>query len=49
MCIRTGSSHLMSDNIATAHNAVGDYTACDLRFMHRVQVIATLDYPRRVA
>ena len=37
---------LMWDNIGTVHNAVGDYTADEPRYMRRVQVMATLDYPR---
>ena len=40
---------LMWDNIGTIHNAVGDYTADEPRYMWRVQVMATLDYPRLVA
>ena len=35
---------LMWDNIGTIHNAIGDYTADEPRFMRRVQVMATLDY-----
>ena len=35
---------LMWDNIGTVHNAVGDYTAEEPRYMRRVQVMATLDY-----
>ena len=35
---------LMWDNIGTVHNAVGDYTADEPRYMRRVQVMATLDY-----
>ncbi|HET6198505.1 MAG TPA: TauD/TfdA family dioxygenase, partial [Acetobacteraceae bacterium] len=35
---------LMWDNIGTIHNAVGDYTADEPRYMRRVQVMATLDY-----
>jgi len=49
MCIRIGSSHLMWDNIGTVHNAVGDYTAGEPRCSRRVQMMATLDYPRLVA
>jgi taurine dioxygenase len=37
---------LMWDNIGTVHNAIGDYTADELRYMRRVQVMATLDYER---
>ena len=48
MCIRIGASHLMCDNVGTVHNTVGDYTADELRDMRRVQVMATLDYPRLV-
>jgi taurine dioxygenase len=40
---------LMWDNIGTVHNAVGDYTADEPRYMRRVQVMATLDYPLLVA
>jgi len=40
---------LMWDNIGTVHNAIGDYTADEPRYMRRVQVMATLDYPRLVA
>jgi taurine dioxygenase len=39
---------LMWDNIGTVHNAVGDYTADEPRYMRRVQVMATLDYPHLV-
>ena len=39
---------LMWDNIGTVHNAVGDYTADEPRYMRRVQVMATLDYTRLV-
>jgi taurine dioxygenase len=35
---------LMWDNIGTVHNAIGDYTADEHRYMRRVQVMATLDY-----
>ena len=35
---------LMWDNIGTVHNAIGDYTADEPRYMRRVQVMATLDY-----
>jgi len=37
------------DNIGTVHNAIGDYIADEPRYMRRVQVMATLDYPRLVA
>ena len=40
---------LMWDNIGTVHNAVADYTADEPRFMRRVQVMASLDYPTLVA
>jgi taurine dioxygenase len=40
---------LMWDNIGTIHNAVGDYTMDEARYMRRVQVMATLDYPRLAA
>jgi len=40
---------LMWDNIGTVHNAIGDYIADESRYMRRVQVMATLDYPRLVA
>lgn len=40
---------LMWDNIGTVHNAVGDYTPEEPRYMRRVQVMATLDYPTLVA
>jgi taurine dioxygenase len=40
---------LMWDNIGTVHNAVADYTADEPRYMRRVQVMATLDYPALVA
>jgi taurine dioxygenase len=49
MCIRIGSGHLMRDNIGTLHKAVGDATADEPRTMRRVQVMATLNYPRLVA
>jgi taurine dioxygenase len=39
----------MWDNIGTVHNAVGDYTADEHRYIRRVQVMATLDYARLVA
>ena len=35
---------LMWDNIATTHNAVADYRPDEPRLIHRVQVMATLDY-----
>jgi len=37
------------DNICTVHNAVGDYTADEPRYIRRVQVMATLDYARLAA
>jgi taurine dioxygenase len=37
------------DNIGTVHNAIGDYTTDEPRYMRRVQVMATLDYPAFVA
>jgi taurine dioxygenase len=40
---------LMWDNIGTVHNAVADYTPSEPRYMRRVQVMATLDYPALVA
>jgi taurine dioxygenase len=40
---------LMWDNIGTVHNAVGDYTADEPRYMRRVQVMATLEYERLAA
>ena len=40
---------LMWDNIGTVHNAVADYMADEPRYMHRVQVMASLDYPALVA
>lgn len=40
---------LMWDNIGTVHNAIGDYTADEPRYMRRVQVMATLDYARLAA
>ncbi|HET8997709.1 MAG TPA: TauD/TfdA family dioxygenase [Acetobacteraceae bacterium] len=39
---------LMWDNIGTVHNAVGDYLPDEPRYMRRVQVMATLDYPSLV-
>ena len=35
----------MWDNIGTVHNAVADYLPSEHRYMRRVQVMATLDYP----
>jgi taurine dioxygenase len=40
---------LMWDNIGTVHNAVADYMTYEPRYMRRVQVMATLDYPALVA
>jgi taurine dioxygenase len=40
---------LMWDNIGTVHNAVADYMPDEPRYMRRVQVMATLDYPALVA
>ncbi|MBR0666981.1 TauD/TfdA family dioxygenase [Roseomonas hellenica] len=40
---------LMWDNIGTTHNAVSDYTTDEPRLIHRVQVMATLDYARLAA
>ncbi|HEX5327237.1 MAG TPA: TauD/TfdA family dioxygenase [Acetobacteraceae bacterium] len=40
---------LMWDNIGTVHNAVADYLPDEPRYMHRVQVMATLDYGALVA
>jgi taurine dioxygenase len=40
---------LMWDNIGTVHNAVADYMPEEPRYMRRVQVMATLDYPALVA
>lgn len=40
---------LMWDNIGTVHNAVADYVPDEPRYMRRVQVMATLDYPALVA
>ena len=37
---------LMWDNIGTVHNAVADYLPDELRYMRRVQVMATKDYAR---
>jgi taurine dioxygenase len=39
---------LMWDNIGTIHNAIGDYTMDEPRYMRRIQVMATLDYQRLV-
>jgi alpha-ketoglutarate-dependent taurine dioxygenase len=43
------SREAISDNIGTVHDAIGDYTADEPRYMRRVQVMATLDYPCLVA
>jgi taurine dioxygenase len=40
----TNRDILMWDNIGTTHNAVSDYEAHEHRLIHRVQVMATLDY-----
>jgi taurine dioxygenase len=40
---------LMWDNIGTVHNAIGDYTADEPRYMRRVQVMASLDYEKLAA
>ncbi len=40
---------LMWDNIGTTHNAVSDYRPDEPRLIHRVQVMATLDYGRLAA
>jgi taurine dioxygenase len=40
---------LMWDDIGTTHNAVSDYGPDEPRFMYRVQMLATLDYPSLVA
>lgn len=40
---------LMWDNIGTVHNAVADYLPDERRYMRRVQVMATLDYPSLAA
>jgi len=40
---------LMWDNIGTVHNAVADYLPDEKRYMRRVQVMATLDYPALAA
>jgi taurine dioxygenase len=37
------------DNIGTVHNAVADYTADEPRYMRRIQVMVSLDYPAMVA
>jgi taurine dioxygenase len=39
----------MWDNIGTVHNAVPDYGPNELRYMRRVQVMATKDYARLAA
>ena len=43
------SDVLMWDNIGTVHNAVPDYGPNELRYMRRVQVMATKDYARLAA
>jgi taurine dioxygenase len=40
---------LIRDNIGTVHNAIGDYTADEPRYMRRVQVMASLDYEKLAA
>ena len=40
---------LMWDNIGTMHNAVADYLPEEGRYMRRMQVMASLDYPALVA
>jgi taurine dioxygenase len=40
---------LMWDNIGTVHYAVADYMPDEARYMRRVQVMATLDYPALAA
>ena len=40
---------LMWDNIGTVHNAVPDYRPDEPRYMRRVQVMATKDYPALLA
>ena len=40
---------MMWDNIGTVPNAVADYKPQEPRYMRRVQVMATLDYPALVA
>ena len=37
------------DNVGAMHNAIGDYVTDDLRYVRRIQVMATLDYARLVA
>jgi taurine dioxygenase len=39
---------LIWDNIGTVHNAVADYTMEEPRYMRRLQIMATLDYPALV-
>jgi taurine dioxygenase len=39
---------LMWDNIGTTHYAVADYTMDEPRYMRRLQIMATLDYPSLV-
>ena len=46
---RAARDVLMWDNIGTIHNAIGDYTADELRYMRRIQAMATLDYVRLLA
>jgi hypothetical protein len=43
------STVAIRDNIGAVHNTVGNSTAAEPRYMQRGQVMATLDYPRRVA
>lgn len=40
---------LMWDNIGTTHNAIADYRPEEPRLIHRVQVMATLDYAKLAA
>ena len=40
---------LMWDNIGTVHYAVADYMPDEARYMRRLQIMATLDYPALVA
>jgi taurine dioxygenase len=40
---------VMWDNIATVHNAIGDYLPDEPRYMRRLQVMATLDYASLLA
>ena len=40
---------LMWDNIGTVHNAVADFLPHELRYMRRVQIMATEDYARLAA